>query len=261
MRYRVGEFAALTGVTIRALQHYDRRGLLRVARTGSGHRVYSDADRQRVRHILALRTVGLSLHQIAILLESSGSRVAEALRAQRSALEQSRIGIDEALQLLRQLETPDAGDGAGTLLDRLADGVEMQEALEAMRSYFSEDAWQKWGQQYFHDWPSVAWRAVLRDAEASLDEDPGSVAAQDVLDRWTTLWRSEVGNDGAVVRAIHEGYGRAWQARARWPTVFQRRYAEFKIEEIARFLGAAQMASWRRRGLIRSYTTAASQRS
>src|SRR5688572_16933697 len=260
MRYRVGEFAALTGVTVRALQHYDRLGLLRAARTQSGHRVYTDADRQRVRHILALRTIGMPLQHIADLLKGPASRIRDALRTQRATLEQSRIAIDEAIQLLRRLEAP-TGGRAGPLPDRLADRVEMQEQLEAMRGYFSDEAWQKWGQHYFHDWPSTAWRAVLRDAEASLDEAPDSAIAEDLLDRWTTLWRNEVGNDGAVVRAIHEGYGRAWQARARWPAVLQRRYAEFRIEQIARFLGAAQMASWRRRGLIHPYTAAASQRS
>ena len=34
--------------------------------------------------------------------------------------------------------------------------------------------------------------------------------------------------------------------RDRWPPVLQRRYAEFRIEAIAKFLGDAAMASWRR---------------
>ena len=61
MGYRVAEFANLTGVTVRALQHYDRLGLLRPSRTESGHRVYAEPDQARVRHILALRAVGMSL--------------------------------------------------------------------------------------------------------------------------------------------------------------------------------------------------------
>jgi len=254
MRYRVGEFAALTGVTVRALQHYDRLGLLRAARTESGHRVYSDGDRQRVRHILALRTVGLSLPQIADLLTGPASRIPNALRVQRSMLEQSRSGIDEAIALLRQLETHD-DEVERALLDRLADGVEMQDALESMRAYFTEDAWTKWGQHYFHDWPSAAWRALFRDVESALDQDPGGAAAQILLDRWTALWHQEVGSDATLRRAVHEGYGRAWQSRDRWPPALRKRYAEFRIDEMASFLGAAAMASWRRRGLIQTYTT------
>ena len=261
MRYRVGEFAVLTGVTVRALRHYDRLGLLRVARTESGHRVYGDADRRRVRHILGLRTVGMSLHQIAALLKGPSSQIPDALRVQRANLEQSRTGIDEAIGVLRQLDVRDDGNQPDTLLDRLADGGEMHDALESMRGYFSDDAWSRWGQQYFDDWPSAAWRTLFRDIEASLEEDPAGERAQELLDRSTSLWDAAIGSDTQLSRAVREGYGKAWQARARWPRALQRRYAEFQIDAIAKFLGAAQMASWRRRGLIHSYTTARAQRS
>ena len=38
--YRIGEFAELAGVTVRALHHYDRIGLLKPQRSGSGSRLY-----------------------------------------------------------------------------------------------------------------------------------------------------------------------------------------------------------------------------
>ena len=43
--YRVREFAKLTGVTVKALHHYDRVGLLEPRRTRAGYRLYSAADR------------------------------------------------------------------------------------------------------------------------------------------------------------------------------------------------------------------------
>lgn len=253
MAYRVGEFAVLTGVTVRALQHYDRLGLLRPSRTESGHRLYSSADQQRVRHILALRTVGMSLQQIAPLLTAPESQVSEAFHVQRARLEQSRTGIEEALRLLQQMAYDSGGEES--LLDRLSARIEMQDALESMRTYFSEDAWSRWGARYFLDWPSAAWRALFRDIEASLDEDPAGGDSLELLDRATALWNADIGSDAALARAVREGYGKAWHARDRWPRELQRRYAEFKIEEIARFLGEASLASWRRRGLVRTYTT------
>ena len=254
MPYRVSEFAALTGVTVRALQHYDRLGLLTPQRTNPGHRIYAESDRRRVRHILALRAVGMSLQQIGDLLQASASHLPEALRAQRARLEQSRAGIEEALRVLRQVETP-GREAGGTLLDRLAASVEMQDALQSMRAYFTDEAWTKWGEPYFYDWPSAAWRALFSDAEASLGEDPGSARALELLNRFVKLWNGDIGSDAALARSVREGYGKAWQARDRWPRELQRRYAEFRIEEIARFLGAVQMASWRSRGLIHTYTT------
>ena len=131
----------------------------------------------------------------------------------------------------------------------------MQDALESMRAYFSEDAWSKWGKRYFHDWPSSAWRALFRDIEASLGDDPASDHALDLLDRATALWNADIGSDAALARAVREGYGKAWQARDLWPHELRRRYAEFKIEEIARFLGHVSLAAWRRRGLVHTYMT------
>ena len=254
MAYRIGEFAALTGVTVRALQHYDHLGLLTPRRTDSGHRVYAETDRRRVRHILALRAIGLSLQQIADLVNGPASHLPEAFRAQRTRLEQSRSGIDEALRLLQALNASEVEPGE-SLLDRLAASVDMQDALESMRAYFSDEAWTKWGERYFHDWPSAAWRALFRDIEASLGDDPASAHSQQLLQRATTLWDAEIGSDDALKRAVREGYGRAWRSRDRWPREMQRRYAEFQIWEIAKFLGAVQMASWRKRGLIDTYTT------
>ena len=42
--YRTAAFAALAGVTSRALHHYDRLGLLRPKRSSAGYRMYSERD-------------------------------------------------------------------------------------------------------------------------------------------------------------------------------------------------------------------------
>ena len=189
MAYRIGDFAAVVGVTVRALQHYDRLGLLKPSRTEAGHRVYSVADQQRVRHILALRAVGMSLHGIRETLNAPTARVPEFFKAQRARLEQSRTGIDEAIGALERLEAVQDDSGGQTLLDRLATTVEMQDVLEGMRGYFSDAAWTTWGEQYFYDWPSTTWRILFRDIESSLHEDPGSERGRELLGRWSTLWR------------------------------------------------------------------------
>jgi len=254
-RYRVSQFASLAGVTVRALQHYDRLGLLTPLRTEAGHRVYTSADHRCVRHILALRAIGMSLRQIADLLHGPPSRLPQAFRAQRLKLELSRSGIDEAIRMLEGLEErTDSSDES--LLDRLAVAVERQDTLDAMRGYFSDDAWAKWGERYFYDWPSSAWRALFRSIGSALGEPPESDRAQALLAQAITLWNADIGSDANLARAVREGYGKAWHARGRWPRELQRRYAEYKIEEVARFLGAASWASWRHRGMVDTYTTA-----
>ena len=42
--YRVPEFAELAGVTVRALHHYDRLGLLKPRRADTGYRLYRLCD-------------------------------------------------------------------------------------------------------------------------------------------------------------------------------------------------------------------------
>jgi DNA-binding transcriptional MerR regulator len=59
--YRVGEFAALAGVTVRALHHDDRVGLSRPKRGAGGYRVYSARDLERLEQIVVLMYLGIPL--------------------------------------------------------------------------------------------------------------------------------------------------------------------------------------------------------
>ena len=86
--YRVHEFAARAGVTVKALHHYDRVGLLEPRRTGAGYRIYTDLDLERLEQIVALKFLGLSLKAIKVLLESGLPSLPDALRLQRQVLEE-----------------------------------------------------------------------------------------------------------------------------------------------------------------------------
>ena len=65
----IGELARSTAVTTRTLRHYDQLGLLRpTSRSASGHRCYSPDDVRRLHRIVALRSFGLSLDDVAAVL-------------------------------------------------------------------------------------------------------------------------------------------------------------------------------------------------
>ena len=69
-RWKVGELAARTGLTVRTLHHYDAIGLLCPSdRTGSahnsGHRLYTAADVARLHQLVCLKQLGFSLEQFA----------------------------------------------------------------------------------------------------------------------------------------------------------------------------------------------------
>ncbi|MBF6059955.1 MerR family transcriptional regulator [Nocardia terpenica] len=90
--WRVGELARETGVTVRALHHYDRIGLLvPSSRTSGGHRCYTQADVRRLHRIVALRGFGFPLEDIAAVLHAEPDQDPRDLIQQQLALVDERI--------------------------------------------------------------------------------------------------------------------------------------------------------------------------
>lgn len=86
--YKVGELAAATGLTVRTLHHYEEIGLLVASeRTEAGHRVFDDADVERLYHICLLRRLGLPLGEIAHALDDPKWDIKTALLAHLGEVE------------------------------------------------------------------------------------------------------------------------------------------------------------------------------
>ena len=71
--FRIGEFARMGQVSVRALRHYDELGLLQPVEIDrfTGYRYYSTGQLPRLNRILAFKEVGLSLEQIGQLLDAN----------------------------------------------------------------------------------------------------------------------------------------------------------------------------------------------
>jgi DNA-binding transcriptional MerR regulator len=83
----VGEVAALAGVTVRTLHHYDRIGLLSPSgRSSAGYRQYSPADLDRLHQVLLYRELGFPLEEVATLLDAPGADPEAHLRRQHRLL-------------------------------------------------------------------------------------------------------------------------------------------------------------------------------
>ncbi|QEU89637.1 MerR family transcriptional regulator [Streptomyces kanamyceticus] len=97
MSYTVGQVAGFAGVTVRALHHYDRTGLLTPSeRSTGGYRLYTDADLARLQQLLFYRELGFTLEETAEILADPGAGALDRLRARRSALRE-QIGELERL--------------------------------------------------------------------------------------------------------------------------------------------------------------------
>ena len=101
---RISELAQRAGVTVHALRHYERLGLLLPARTASGYRDYPESMRREVVFIAMSRRIGFSLQAIGELLPAyragrlSIDTMTDALNERAAALDRQ---ITE-LQVLRR---------------------------------------------------------------------------------------------------------------------------------------------------------------
>src|SRR3954466_1896572 len=87
----VGEVAALAGVTVRTLHHYDRIGLLSPSgRTAVGYRQYPPADLDRLHRGLLYPDVGFPLEGVATLLDAPSADPEAHLRRQHRLLRDRR---------------------------------------------------------------------------------------------------------------------------------------------------------------------------
>jgi MerR family transcriptional regulator, thiopeptide resistance regulator len=238
--YRVREFAALAGVTVKALHHYDRLGLLKPRRTSTGYRVYSQEEMERLEQIVALKFLGLPLKQIKAILERPALELRDALRLQRRAIEDKRALLGQVIRAIEAAEG--AGDPADpAVLRKIIEVIEMQNGIETMKKYYSEEAWER-HRHYYQEGPSPEWRALYRDVVALLEEDPGAPASQAAAERWLALsLRAQCGDPEAQTDSPT-----AWVDRASWPAVMKRRIEEYRVEEVMRFLHKAGIACRRK---------------
>jgi DNA-binding transcriptional MerR regulator len=129
-RWRIGQLAEATGVSVRSLRHYDRIGLLVPSgRNAVGHRRYTDPDVRRLHQLVALRGFGLSLAEVGRVLDGTGADPRELLRQQLDQVEQ-RIVVAQRLRhtLLGVLGALD-----DTVEPSLPQLVELIEGMTAMQ--------------------------------------------------------------------------------------------------------------------------------
>ena len=110
---RIGDVARLVGTTPRTIRYYEEIGLLAEApaRPSGQHRLYTDAEVERLREVMRLRDLlGVSLEELKTLLSAEEARAevrAQLKRedvdaAQRLKLLQEALGhIDRQLELVR----------------------------------------------------------------------------------------------------------------------------------------------------------------
>jgi DNA-binding transcriptional MerR regulator len=97
---RIGDVARLVGTTPRTIRYYEEIGLLpeAPARPSGQHRLYSDAEVERLREVMRLKDLlGVSLEELKTLL------TAEEARAEvRAQLRRENVDPERRLELLSE---------------------------------------------------------------------------------------------------------------------------------------------------------------
>jgi DNA-binding transcriptional MerR regulator len=87
-RYTIGEVANMSGVTVRALRLYHRKGLVvPVGRSESGYRLYSDSNLLMLQQVLLFKELGFELAKIRSLVASDNFDVLQSLYLQRKHID------------------------------------------------------------------------------------------------------------------------------------------------------------------------------
>ena len=127
------EAARRLGVSTKALRLYEQRGLLALERTAAGYRVYGPDAMVRAGEIVALRALGLSLFQVAQVLDGDARSLALALSAHEATLEREIRELVNTIDKVRSLRA-DLGRGqapaAGELARLLKPSIDFGVAFE-----------------------------------------------------------------------------------------------------------------------------------
>jgi DNA-binding transcriptional MerR regulator len=228
--YQASEFAELTGVTVRALHHYDRLGLLKPSgRTASGYRLYGERDFARLQQIVTLKFIGLSLKQIKKILDRDSFDLSTALRFQREILGEKQRHLQMAIRAIEKAERLMVLDGEPDWesFAKIIEVINMQNNWEWVKKYYTEEQLQELAER---GTPEVLekgqrdWAVLLKEVEAAVSEgvDPSSERAQALASRWAELIERFTGGNPAIAESLSNLY----RDQANWPADAQKPYSD-----------------------------------
>jgi MerR family transcriptional regulator, copper efflux regulator len=97
--WSVGDVAAKFGLATHVLRHWEDVGLLRPARDGAGRRRYGVDDLSRVAVIVRSKDSGMSLEQIAVLLDAEAVDRHRVLQAHVDNLDRRMAEMERSREM------------------------------------------------------------------------------------------------------------------------------------------------------------------
>jgi DNA-binding transcriptional MerR regulator len=213
--WKVGELAKQTGVTARALRHYDEIGLLSPsARTPAGYRLYAAADVARLQRIKSLQSLGFTLEEIRGLLDRPDFSPHRVVELHLARLKEQ---IERRRTLYRRLEALSAnitrhGDVS---VEEIIDTIEVISMTERLDKYYTPEQREEIAERgralgeagvrrAEAEWADLIARAK---AEMANGTPPTDERVRRLAARWRELLSAFTGGNPA----IQQGLNRMWQ--------------------------------------------------
>lgn len=206
MLLKIGELAKRTGLTVRALHHYDAIGLLSPsARSDAGYRLYNEADIARLHRILALRRFGLALADIGTTLTRPDLSLAAVVARQIDVLTEQ---IQQAKALRSRLSHLQGQLADGQEPD-LADWLTTLEQMTMYDNYFTQEELTQLPIYTQADDVEPEWQALVMQVQALIDAgtEPADPRAWALAREWMQKVKRDTGGNPvlfAKLNTMHE---------------------------------------------------------
>ncbi|NHZ81542.1 MerR family transcriptional regulator [Massilia sp. CCM 8695] len=200
MLLKIGQLARRSGLSVRALRHYDDIALLAPSvRSDKGYRLYDGADVARLYRIQALRRLDLPLTQIQAMLADGGASLPQVVEQQIASLERQIAQASALHGHLRDLQSQLAGHHEPSMDNWLA----ALERMAASERYFTDaelHTLKTRRQQRTGD--NAHLTATLRDLmERGLQPDSPEAGA--LAQSWIAALLDDVGGDEAMLMKLY----------------------------------------------------------
>ncbi len=222
---KVGELARRTGLTVRALHHYDEIGLLSPSlHTEGGHRLYTAGDIARLQQVLSLRALGFSLEETRACLDAADFSLLEVIDLHlgrlREQIESYRRLCGRFEMLAARLRS--AGEASA---DEFLSAIEEMTMLETLAGkYFTpeqvhaiNEGREQAGLEHLNRMQEC-WAGLIALIRAEMEQgtDPADPKVQELTRRWHELVTRSTGGDPGIkqaMRRLWEEQGDALAAR------------------------------------------------
>lgn len=204
--WKVGDLSRESGVTVRTLHHYDEIGLLKPAFvTNAGHRMYGQAELQKLQQIRSLQQVGFSLDTIRDILREQRLSALQIVDMHLSTIREELNARNNLLEKLQRLHSQ-----LQAMVDvTVADLLQLLEGMNMLEKYYTpeqlkqlEERKRLVGDDRIQE-VQAEWQILISKVRAAMesDTDPRDETVQELAKQWKGLVAEFSGGDPGIEKA------------------------------------------------------------